>query len=293
MYETIEQFLGALKDELGNDDPALVRDALSETRARLFMALVAAVRKTPSASLSDAMDSVVAERGSPQETAAAYRAAQHHTPPAIKETARPPSVLGKVFAVYIDPRTWRALLFMLLSLVTGIVYFTWAVTGFGLSVSLLILVFGAPLAILFLLSVRGLAWLEARLVEVLLGIPMSGQPLFPEGAVNWLHRSKAMLVDKRTWLSLLYLVLQMPLGVIYFTVDVALLAVSLALVAAPFVQVWIHFPVITIGSAPLYVSPAWLALLEIAGLILLTVTLHLIRGVGGWHGRYAKALLCS
>ncbi len=203
------------------------------------------------------------------------------------------SSLSKLFAVYVDPRTWRALLFMLISFVTGIVYFTWAVAGFGLSISFLILVFGAPFAVLFLLSVRGLAWAEARFVEVLLDIPMSSRPVFPAAELNWLHRSKALLADKRTWLSLLYLVLQMPLGVIYFTVDVALLAVSLALVAAPFVQVWIHFPVITIGSAPLYVSPAWLALLEIAGLILLTVTLHLIRGVGGWHGRYAKALLCS
>ncbi len=144
------------------------------------------------------------------------------------------SSLEKVFAVYIDPRTWRALSFMLISFVTGIVYFTWAVTGFGLSVSFLILIFGAPFAVLFLLSVRGLTWLEARLVEVLLSIPMSGRPLFPEGAVNWLQRSKALIGDKRTWLSLLYLVLQMPLGVIYFTVLVTLMAVSLALVAAPF-----------------------------------------------------------
>lgn len=203
------------------------------------------------------------------------------------------SSLAKVFAVYIDPRTWRALLFMLLSFVTGILYFTWAVTGFGLSVSFLILVFGAPFAVVFLLSVRGLAWLEARLVEALLGVPMNERPLFPAAELNWLKRSKALLADKRTWLSLLYLVLQMPLGVIYFTLVVTLIAISLALMAAPFVQVWIHFPVITIGSAPLYVSPAWLALLEIAGLILLTVTMHLIRGVGGWHGRYAKALLCT
>ena len=293
MYETIEQFLDALKDELKDDGSALAQDALADTRAQLSMALEAACRKTPDVSVSDAMKSILAEHGSPQETAAAYRAAQHGSSPSIQDTATPPSVLGKFFGAYIDPRTWRAFVFMLLSFVTGIVYFTWAVTGLSLSVSLLVLVIGAPFAILFLLSVRGLGWLEARLVEVLLDVRMERRPLFPAAALNWLQRSKALLADKRTWLSLLYLVLQMPLGLIYFTMLVMLFAASLALLAAPFVQVWMHFAVITIDGGPLFLSPAALALLEIGGFILLTATMHLIRGVGGWHGRYAKALLVS
>ncbi len=203
------------------------------------------------------------------------------------------SQVEKVLGAYIDPRTWRAFAFMLISIVTGILYFTWAVTGLSLSVSFLILVIGAPFAILFLLSVRGLGWLEAKLVEVLLGVPMESRPFFPPAAVNWLQRSNALLSDKRTWLSLLYLVLQMPLGVIYFIMLVTLFAVSLTLVAAPFAQAWMHFPVITVGDGPLYLSPAALALLEFGGLLLLTATIHLIRGVGGWHARYAKALLAS
>ena len=293
MYETIEQFLDALKNELRDDDPALAQDALADTRARLSNALEARRRKTPDVSVSDAWESIVAEHGSPQEIASAYRAAQHRTPPTMNETATPLSALGKVFGVYIDPRTWRALLFMLLTFVTGIVYFTWAVTGLSLSISFLILIIGAPFAILFLLSVRGLTWLEARLVEVVLGVRMESRPLFPAAALNWLQRSKALLADKRTWLSLFYLVLQMPLGVIYFTMIVTLIAVSLALVAAPFVQVWMHFPVITIDGGYIFLSPGVLALLELGGVILLTSTMHLIRGLGGLHGRYAKALLAS
>jgi hypothetical protein len=203
------------------------------------------------------------------------------------------SELGNLFGVYGDPRTWRALLFMVLSLVTGIVYFTWAVTGLSLSVSFLILVIGVPFAILFLLSVRGLAWLEARLVQALLGVEMESRPLFPAAAVNWLQRTKAVLSDKRTWLALLYLVLQLPLGIAYFTVAVTLLAVSLALIVAPFVQASLHFPIITIDSARILLPPEALVLMELGGVILLTATMHLIRGVGAWHGRYAKALLAS
>ncbi len=203
------------------------------------------------------------------------------------------STLGRIFGVYGDGRTWRALLFMLLSLVTGIVYFTWAVTGLSLSVSFLILIIGVPFAILFLLSVRGLAWLEARLVQVLLGVGMQSRPVLPPAASNWLQRSKALLADKHTWLGLLYLVLQMPLGVIYFTVAVMLVSVSLALMVAPFVQLWLHFPVIVNGGRAIFLAPQVLALLVIAGVALLTATMHLIRAVGILHGKYAKALLAS
>ncbi len=291
MHDTIERYLDALKDELRDDEPALIQAAVTNTRTRLFMALIAAVRNTSDMSLSDAMDSVAAEHGSPHETISAYRAAQDRTLAAKKEGTMELSTLGRIFGVYGDPRTWRALLFMLLSLVTGIVYFTWAVTGLSLSLSFLILVIGVPFAILFLLSVRGLAWLEAWLVGALLGVGIESRPLFPSAAVNWLQRSKALLADKRTWLALLYLVLQMPLGVIYFTLAVTLLAVSLVLMAAPFLQVWLHFPVINIDNRAIFLPPEALALMGIGGLTLLTATMHLIRGVGDLHGRYAKALL--
>ena len=51
-------------------------------------------------------------------------------------------------------------------------YFTWAVVGASLSVSLLILIIGVPLLVLFLGSIRALAFIEGRMVEVLLGVRM-------------------------------------------------------------------------------------------------------------------------
>ena len=46
------------------------------------------------------------------------------------------SALGRFFGVVADPRTYGALFYMLLSLATGIFYFTWVVTGTSLSVGL-------------------------------------------------------------------------------------------------------------------------------------------------------------
>ncbi len=55
MYQTIEEFLDTLKDELTEDDPALVQGALTDTRVLLSNALEAARRETPDISASDAM----------------------------------------------------------------------------------------------------------------------------------------------------------------------------------------------------------------------------------------------
>jgi hypothetical protein len=95
-----------------------------------------------------------------------------------------------VFGVFADPRAYGALLYMLLSLVTGIFYFTWAVTGLSLTLGLAVLIIGIPFAILFFASVRGLALLEGRLVEVMLGERMPRRPAYAdrEQAVAQAHR---------------------------------------------------------------------------------------------------------
>src|SRR5512143_3923694 len=73
--------------------------------------------------------------------------------------------LAKFFGVYLDPSTYGALFYMLIGLVTGVLYFTVAVAGLSMSVGFLILVIGVPFAFLFMLAVRGMAVAEAGLVQ--------------------------------------------------------------------------------------------------------------------------------
>jgi len=73
-------------------------------------------------------------------------------------------ILSRFFGVFADPRAWGALLYLFLSLGIGIVYFTWVVLGVSLSLGLLVLIIGIPFAGLFLLSIRGIAFIEGRLV---------------------------------------------------------------------------------------------------------------------------------
>ena len=52
--------------------------------------------------------------------------------PAPAKDTRP--ILKKFVGVLGEPRAYAALLYLLTSMVTGILYFTWAVTGVSLSV---------------------------------------------------------------------------------------------------------------------------------------------------------------
>jgi len=116
--------------------------------------------------------------------------------------------------------------------------------------------------------------------------------MYPDRETPLLQRIVEMLKDPRTWGTLVYLLAMLPLGVFYFTFAVVGLAVSIATLVAPIVVLLYHAGLIqidgTVNGGP---HPALLPFVSIAGLLLLTVTLHLARGIGYLHGQLAKTLL--
>ena len=180
---------------------------------------------------------------------------------------------------------------MLFSLVTGIVYFTWAVTGISVSLGLLVLIIGLPIAGIFLLSVRGIALVEGRIVEALLGVRMPRRSFFTRRNIGWWAQFKALVTEKRTWIAMIYMVLQLPLGIIYFTLFVTLIAVSLYGIASPVLQLGFDLPVYYINGLSYYLVGWMLPLAVIGGALLATLTMHLSRYVGRLHGSMAKKLL--
>jgi len=293
MFKTVEEYLDALKNEMRDADSALVQDAQADAREHLSTALAVAREAAPEASEADALKKIIEEYGTPEETASAYKEVERRTSPALKQTVKPRSVLGRFFGVYTDPRAWGALLYMLIAFVTGVFYLTWAVTGVSVSVSFLIFIFGFPFALLFLLSVRGLALLEGRLVEALLGVRMPRRPLFSHQDMKWFDRLKALLTDKATWLMLIYMIVQFVLGTAYFVVIVTVLSISLSFIAIPILQAWLGQGVIN-NNDMRYFLPTWsYPLLVLIGFLLWTTFMNIARSIGQLHGKMAKWLLVS
>jgi hypothetical protein len=83
----------------------------------------------------------------------------------------------------------------------------------------------------------------------------------------------------------------LPLGIFYFTFAVVGIIVSLATFLAPIAMLLYHAGLLQIDGTVQSPHPALLPLISILGILLLTVTMHLARGLGYLHGQLAKTLL--
>ena len=293
MENSIDGYLRQLKEELKNCDRATVQDALSDAEEYLRNALENLRENRPEIPEEGAFSSVVEEYGTPAEIADAYRKVEARTSPSL--TFRTPKenrlFLGRFFGVVIEPRAWGALLYLLLAMATGIIYFTWTVTGISLSLGLLVLIIGIPIAGIFILSTRGLALLEGRMVEALLGIRMPHRPLFSKKDQGLWGKFKALLIDRYTWFSMVYMLLQLPLGIAYFTVFITLIAVSLGFVASPILEWVFNVPMFSYNGSLYYLNGWMMPIAVIAGVLLFFLILHLAKIIGNLHGKLAKAML--
>ena len=290
---TIAEYLEQLRAALRGADPALIQDALYDAEDHLRSEL----SENPGKTEAEILAKIANSYGAPDEVAAIYVDKEQQVEQALRSPPPPPrsSALGRFFGVAADPRAYAALFYMLLSLATGIFYFTWAVTGISLSIGLSILIFGIAFAVLFFGTVRVLSLVEGRIIEVMLGERMPRRPLYANTEKSWGGRVKDMFTDPRTWSTLFYMVLMLPLGIIYFSIAVTGISVSLGLMAAPIAALFSNFGVIGGGiywDGEVFAPPMILApVVFVVGVFLLFGMLHLARGIGRLQGALAKHLL--
>jgi hypothetical protein len=208
-------------------------------------------------------------------------------------TAARPSVWRRVFGVVVDPAVYKALLYMILSLATGIVYFTIVVTGVSTAGGMLVLIIGIPLFLLVLGLVRGMALLESRMVEGLLGTRMPRRERAEPPKATWQQRIWFWVKDGRTWASMAYMILMLPLGIAYFTIAVTGLAAGVGLIVSPLgvwgddARFWWNGTEHTWGVMPHWAMP----LAVLAGIVVVLLWMHVIRWIGRGHAAFAKRML--
>ena len=292
---SIDDYLKQLRAALEGQDPALIQDALYDAEEYLR----AEVAAHPGKSEADVLELIASTYGAPEEVAAAYRDTEAKVKAALKTPV--PAAAGasgwkRFFGVYLDPRSYTSLFYMLLTLATGIVYFTIVVTGLSMSFGFAILIIGVPFFLAFIGITRVISLGEGRLLEAITGERMPRRPVHPGAPASWWRRIGDMLTDARTWTTLAYLVLMLPLGIVYFTIAVIGIASSAALIGTPLTLFARHFAWIDFSlddhfywspDHPLFASVLLLAL----GVLLLTALLHLARGLVRIHARLAKSML--
>lgn len=292
MYKKIEEYLIQLKRELGGSDPALIQDALSDAEEHFRTALEEVLERDPDLSEEEALQSMIAKYGTPTEVATAYIEIESRVLPGlvIQQPRIPRSFWARFFGVATDARTWGAFLYLLLSGLTAIVFGMWTLLGGAFSLFTLVLIIGIPVTGLFLLSLRGIALMEGRIIEALLGIRMPRKPIFLSKGLSWRKKYKALATEAYTWKVFAYMIVHFPLGLAYFMIVLVMLALSIKCAIYPGWYWGLGRPLITF-SQPLY-PPAWsYPLVSAAGILMIFLTLHLTKFLGKIQGRFAKFML--
>lgn len=313
--KTVDSYLAQLKRAMKGCPNAVIRDALSDAEEHLRNELA----QDPDKPESEVLASVIDNYGTPEEIAEEYRAMERTLAGPFARpgdegapVAEPPRRHYGFFGVVGDPRAYGALIYMLLSLATGIFYFTWTVTLGSISISTLIFIFGFLIAIVFIGSVRLLSLVEGRIVEGLLGVRMPRRLPPEQPSDNIFRKVKNALVDYRTWSSIFYFLLMLPLGIVYFTLGVTMMALSLGLTGGGIRALITGNPTVVIGD-DVRIDPDFVRLMHdepwipqlidfmnstaghiavvAVGILLIFVMLHIAKGIGFVHGRIAETLL--
>ncbi|HEY5048851.1 MAG TPA: sensor domain-containing protein [Rhizomicrobium sp.] len=290
--ETVRAYLDALQRALKGCSPGLISDALADAEEHLRSEIAA----KPHQSEAQVLASVVQTYGTPDEIAEEYKSMEASISGPFPKSAQAPARTRGFFGVVGDPKAYGALMYMLLSLVTGIFYFCWTVVGGSISLSFLIFIIGIPLMLLFLGSIRVLSHVEGRIVEGLLGVRMPRRlpAASPADETLW-SRIKDALSDIRTWSSMLYLLAMLPLGILYFTLAVVGIAIPLALIGGSLTSLLTGHAHFQMSDVPwldhLFHTAPGLVLAIFVGLLFIFLVLHLAKAIGWLHGRIAELLL--
>jgi signal transduction histidine kinase len=191
----------------------------------------------------------------------------------------------------LDARTYGRIAYLLLALPLGIAEFTFLVSAISIGAGLAVTLIGIPILIATVYAWGWVARLERRLIGALTGRAIADpyRPVPPESS-RW-SRLQARLTDPATWKDLVFLLLQLPLGLVAFTVTTAVLSAGASALTAP-LWFWAAPDGVVTGPVAVDTLPEALVL-GVVGAIVLRLGIPALGALGRLYGAYAEVLLGS
>ena len=285
----IQDYLNKLSDALSDQDKALLQDALFDAEQHFREALL------DEAQPETAIDKILEDYGAPGEVAEQYRDMDSSVQFALfghESTKEQMADQHTFFSVLKDASAYRALSFSFMALPLGILYFAWTMWAGVVTATASILVIGAPLFILYLVSMAHFSLFEGRLIEWLLGARMPRRPSYqaPSKALSLKHRIQQLLGNKQVWTSAGYLALKLPLGIAVFAIAVIPVLVAFTLMLSPIVDPLLHAydPSFTIDM-----DWYWLPVAMPVGIVVLAAALHITKWLAKLQIKLARFMLIA
>lgn len=196
-------------------------------------------------------------------------------------------IVFKPFEVLFQIQSYRSVLYLLIALPLGMLY--WLVLLAGWSLGILLTVVTPGVLLLLLAATRLLARFERWQASALLGLAMP-VPTLPETTrTDFWVRLGTQLRDPTLLRSMAYLLLKFPLSLLPFALALSLSVVSLLLMTAPFTY---DLVALRLASWQVTTLPEALGV-ALLGLVCGMCGLHLLSALATRQGRIAHLLLSS
>jgi hypothetical protein len=201
-------------------------------------------------------------------------------------TLDPDSGIDRIFGPVVQARTYRNLLYLLISFPFGLASFVMIITGLSVGVGTAIIIIGFVILALTLALGRMFGWMERRLVESLLGGHFEPRAVPAPPDPSPARRLPALLTDQRAWVSALYFVLRFPLAMVGFAASMVFLS-SMVAIAAPLLYTVV--PIMVVSERVNNSEEA--LLVSLIGCVLFLISAHAVNGLAAISRRLAIALL--
>lgn len=170
------------------------------------------------------------------------------------------------------------LVYLLLALPLGVLYFVILITGYTLGAGLSITLVGIPILVTMIFVTYLLGDLDRAMTSKLLGVRIAKPEAKPSRDDSARSILVAQLKSVQFWKEFGYLLLKMPLGIVAFVVTITFVSVSLVLIAAPFIVTYIPEAEMTLWYG-LQIDTLQAAIVtSVVGLGLGVITVLLING---------------
>ncbi|MGG4554254.1 sensor domain-containing protein [Paenibacillus humicus] len=148
---------------------------------------------------------------------------------------------GKVNWVLFNPKTYATILYLLLSLPLGIIYFTVAITGLALSIALIPIFIGIPLFFGVAKLLDGIVKFEQSMIRQILGLPAAPASYTynpqSDAGQNWFMRMMKGFDGGLFIRNLLLVIMRFVTGIVFFVIMVTVISLGLGLIALPVVHI--------------------------------------------------------
>ncbi len=189
------------------------------------------------------------------------------------------SEIDRIFGPVLRVRTYKNVLYLAISFPLGILYFVTMITGLSMSAGLAIIMVGFAILAITLGLARLFGALERELTASLLGAVFEPPP--PPG-----RGLRAILTNRRSWSTVIYLLLRFPIGVAGFIASVLMLSSTL-IMAAP--VLYTVLPIMVMSERITTSEEAMLV--SLFGCVLFLLLVHAVNGLAAISRRLAEALI--